>query len=244
VSGAAREHGSARAVATAFELLGRGDVTVKGRLRGSSNATLLVELTLDGATGFAVYKPGTGERSLWDFPPRLYRREVAAYLLAEALGWKLVPPTILREGPYGEGSFQWFVDADFSQHYFTLREDAAHREQLQRIALFDVVANNADRKAGHCLMDRDGHIWAIDNGLCFHEDPKLRTVIWDFGGDPIPEAAAGDVRRFVMSGIPRELAALLSRDERRVLLARARAVVASGRFPDETRGRSYPWPLV
>lgn len=211
----------------------------------SSNATFLVECAHEGATALAVYKPGRGERPLWDFPPRLFARELAAYLLSEALGWGLIPPTVVRDaGPYGEGALQLFVHADFEQHYFTLRENPAHHEGLKRICLFDLVANNADRKSGHCLADPDGVIWAIDNGLCFHAEPKLRTVIWDFGGEPIPGGLLDDVRRLVNGGLPEPLAALLRPDEQEALAARARAVLKHGRFPVNEGGRSYPWPLV
>jgi len=211
----------------------------------SSNATFLVELAHEGNSALAVYKPGRGERPLWDFPPGLFTRELAAYLLSEALGWGLIPPTVVRdEGPYGEGALQLFVHADFEQHYFTLRENRAHHEGLRRICLFDLVANNADRKSGHCLAGPDGVIWAIDNGLCFHPEPKLRTVIWDFGGAPIPGGLLDDLRRLVKAGLSAPLAALLRPDEREALAARARAVVTHGRFPVNEGGRSYPWPLV
>jgi uncharacterized repeat protein (TIGR03843 family) len=229
----------------ALDVLARGAVTVKGRLPWSTNATFLVEVALDDAKSLAVYKPGRGERPLWDFPRRLYRREVAAWLVSEALGWGLVPPTLERDdGPLGEGSLQQFIDADFEQHYFTLREDRAHRERLQRIAVFDLVANNADRKAGHCLLGKDGLVYAIDNGLCFHVEPKLRTVIWDFAGEPIPSPLVADLRRVIASGLPRALRGLIVDQEQQALLARARALLAQGRFPEEEGGWSYPWPLV
>src|SRR5262247_3276550 len=139
--------------AVALDLLTRGEVALKGRMPRSSNATFLVELDLDGMTALAVYKPERGERPLWDFPPGLYRREVAAYRLSEALGWGLVPPTILRnDAPHGEGSLQLFVEADFEQHYLTLAERPEHREPFQRICLLDLLTNNADRKSGHCLL--------------------------------------------------------------------------------------------
>jgi uncharacterized repeat protein (TIGR03843 family) len=227
-----------------LDLLARGAVTVKGRLPDSSNATLLVELELDGATGLAVYKPQRGERPLWDFPRGLYRREIAAYLLSEALGWGIVPPTIARDGPHGEGSLQHFVMADFSQHYFTLVEEPAHRPALQRICVFDVIANNADRKSGHCLLGPDGAIYGIDQGLCFHVDPKLRTVMWDWAGEPIPRDLVADLAALVRRGVPKRLARLLSGEEQEVLLARARALVDEPRFPASPGGRSYPWPLV
>jgi uncharacterized repeat protein (TIGR03843 family) len=209
----------------------------------SSNATFLVELALEGTIGHAIYKPGRGERPLWDFPPALFRREIAAYLLSEALGWGLVPLTIERQGPFGEGSLQSFVVADFAQHYFTLREDPAHHDRLRQICLFDLLANNADRKSGHCLIAEDG-IYAIDNGLTFHVDPKLRTVIWDFGGEPIAEPLLDDVRRIAEGEIPAALAALLVPDERHALIGRARAVLADGVFPVDHSGMRYPWPLV
>jgi hypothetical protein len=218
-------------------------VTVKGRMPWSSNATFLVELTRAGAVGHAVYKPGRGERPLWDFPRALYRREIAAYLLSEALGWGLVPLTIEREGPYGDGSLQSFVVADFEQHYFTLREDPAHHDRLRRICLFDLLANNADRKSGHCLISADG-IYAIDNGLTFHVEPKLRTVIWEFGGEPIAAPLLEDLRRVVDGALPDPLAALLASDEQEALIARGRELVADAVFPVDALGMRYPWPLV
>lgn len=227
-----------------INLLARGAITVKGRIPESSNAIFLVEVTLDGASALAVYKPERGERPLWDFPPGLFKREVAAYLLSETLGWGLVPPTVEREGPLGPGSLQRFVPADFEHHYFTLREDPAHQERLKRICLFDLVANNADRKSGHCLLGPGGLIYAIDNALTFHAEPKLRTVIWEFGGEQIPEPMLADLKRFFRAGTPAPLAALLDPAERKALLARARTIAEEGRFPVDRSGRRYPWPLV
>ena len=230
--------------ADAFTLLTRGRITLRGRMPYSSNATFLAELDLDGAAGLAVYKPVRGEQPLWDFPPGLFKRELAAYLLSEALGWALVPPTVRREGPYGEGSLQLFVSADFEQHYFTLRENPAHHERLKRICVFDLVANNADRKAGHCLLAPDGAIYAVDNGLCFHVEPKLRTVIWDFGDEPIPEGLLDALRRFLAAPLSDGLAALLAPAEGEALRRRAHALVKDGRFPTDASGVRYPWPLV
>jgi uncharacterized repeat protein (TIGR03843 family) len=230
--------------ADALERLRRADVAVKGRLPWSSNVTLLAELTLEGAHWLAVYKPGRGERPLWDFPPGLYKREWAAYLLSEALGWGLVPPTVLREGPFGEGSLQWFVEADFEQHYLTLLEQPRHRARLERICAFDLLANNADRKSGHCLLAADEQVYAIDNGLTFHADPKLRTVIWDFAGEPIPPDILADIRSLTETGLPGALAALLEPDEREALLLRARGLAKEGHFPGDPTGQRYPWPLV
>jgi uncharacterized repeat protein (TIGR03843 family) len=210
----------------------------------SSNATFLVELAMDDTIGHAIYKPLRGERPLWDFPRALYRREVAAYLLSEALGWGVVPLTIEREdGPFGEGSLQSFVPADFEQHYFTLREDGAHHDRLKQICVFDLLANNADRKGGHCLLCADG-IFAIDNGLTFHVEPKLRTVIWDFGGEPIPAPLLDDVRHLIDAALPDPLASLLAPDEREALVRRGRALIAQGVFPIDHSGMRYPWPLV
>jgi uncharacterized repeat protein (TIGR03843 family) len=228
----------------AIELLSRGAITIKGRMPAASNITLLAELTLDGTTAFGIYKPERGERPLWDFPPGLHKREVAAYRLSEALGWGLVPPTILREGPHGIGSLQLFIDADFEQHYFSLLERPVHRAQLMRICLFDLVANNADRKGGHCLLGADERIYAIDNGLTFHVEPKLRTVIWDFGGEPIPREAMESIRRLLDEGLPDALAELLDPGEREALMARGKALARRGRFPKDATGIRYPWPLL
>ena len=226
------------------DVLTRGELTVKGRLPWSSNATFLVEAALDEATALGVYKPARGERPLWDFPTGLFRRELAAWYLSEALGWDVVPLTIEREGPYGEGSLQHFIAADFEQHYFTLREDPRHHDRLKRICAFDLIANNADRKSGHCLLAEDGSIYGIDNGLCFHVDPKLRTVIWDFGEEAVPSALLDDLRRLTSSTLPPALVELLAPEECQALLKRARALVKAGKFPVDNGGRRYPWPLV
>jgi uncharacterized repeat protein (TIGR03843 family) len=228
----------------ALTLLARGRVSVRGRLPGSSNVTLLAEVALDGAMALAVYKPGRGERPLWDFPPRLYRREVAAYRLSEALGWGLVPPPVLREGPLGEGSLQLFVEADFEQHYLTLVRRPEHRPRLERICAFDLLANNADRKSGHCLLGPDGRVHAIDNALTFHAEWKLRTVIWDFAGEPLPRDVVEGARRLVEAGLPPAVGELLAPEERQALLARGQALLDEPRFPAASSGARYPWPLV
>ena len=228
----------------ALDLLTRGTVTVKGRMPWASNVTLLAEVTLGPACVRAIYKPERGERPLWDFPPGLYKRELAAYLFSEALGWGLVPPTIVREGPLGEGSLQLFVEAEFEQHWFTLREDPRHRERLQKICVYDFVANNADRKSGHCLLGPDQQIYAIDNGLTFHTDMKLRTVIWDYAGEPIPSNVLNDLKRFVEADLPDPLAELLDPDEQQALRVRAKALIDYARFPEDRSGHHYPWPPV
>jgi uncharacterized repeat protein (TIGR03843 family) len=211
----------------------------------SSNATFLVACRRDDASVLAIYKPQRGERPLWDFPRGLFKREIAAYHLSEALGWDLVPLTLARkDAPYGEGSLQLFVDADFEQHYVTLYEDPRHRERLERLCVFDLIANNADRKSGHCLLGPDGAVYAIDNGLCFHVDPKLRTVIWNFAGEPIPRATLDDLRTFAKAPLPTALRRLIPAEEGEVLRARAAALVDAGRFPVDDSGYRYPWPLV
>jgi uncharacterized repeat protein (TIGR03843 family) len=191
-----------------------------------------------------VYKPGRGERPLWDFPPGLFKRELAAYHLSEALGWNLVPLTIRRDGPYGDGSLQEFVHADFTEHYFTLCEHAAHHDRLRRLCAFDVVANNADRKSGHCLLGPDGAIYAIDNGLCFNVEPKLRTVIWEFANQRLPAGIVEDLKALARQGLPSPVASLLEPDEQAAVLARVRALLEAGHFPDGRDAHGYPWPVV
>ena len=228
-------------------LLEQGEITVKGRMPWSSNATFLTEVCARDRLTLAVYKPARGERHLWDFPPGLGKREVAAYELSEALGWGIVPETVWRsEGPMGEGSLQRFVPADFEHHYFTLYEDEDERwhDELRRVCVFDLLANNTDRKSGHCLLGEDEKIYAIDNGLSFHAEFKLRTVIWEFGGEDIPRELIDDVARFVDGGVPESLSEWLDPFERDALLARARAIVNERRFPIDGSGRRYPWPLV
>ena len=170
---------------------------------------------------------------------------MAAYELSEALGWRLVPETVLRdEAPFGTGSLQRFVEADFEQHYFTLLEGHPEtHDALRAIATFDLVANNADRKSGHCLLGPDA-IYGVDNGLCFHVEPKLRTVIWDFGDEPIPEGLLDALRRFLAAPLSDTLAALLAPAEGEALRRRAHALVKDGRFPTDASGVRYPWPLV
>lgn len=228
----------------ALAALREGEVEIIGRMPYSSNATFLVDVCHDGLLVQGIYKPHRGERPLWDFPSGLFRREAAAFELAEHLGWCLVPPTVVRDGPLGEGSLQLFVPSRFEEHYFTLREDEAHTHALQRLCVFDIVSNNTDRKSGHVLLGEDGRIWAIDNGLSFHVEFKLRTVIWDYAGEPIPSDIRDDVVRLLDEGLPPSLDDVLDPLERDAVLARARAVVCEGRFPHDHTGRRYPWPLV
>jgi uncharacterized repeat protein (TIGR03843 family) len=231
-------------VTDALTVLAEGEIEVLGRMPWSSNATFLVTATLDGVELRAIYKPHRGERELWDFPDGLFRREVAAYQLAQALGWPLIPETIDRaDGPFGRGSLQRFVEADFDQHYFTLLEDPRHRAALQAMAVFDLVANNADRKGGHCLLDQEARIWGIDHGLCFNVAPKLRTVIWDFAGETIAEPLLADLRRLALDPPP-ALTSLLTGAEVDALVKRAQRVASTAVFPDPGEGRPYPWPLL
>jgi hypothetical protein len=228
-----------------LDVLEAGDITVEGRMPWSSNATLLVTVELAGCTTKAIYKPVAGEQPLWDFPDGLYRREVAAYELSVACGFDVVPETVLRaEAPYGVGSLQRFVDADFSQHYFTLIEDATCGAGLRLVAGFDLLANNADRKGGHVLVDGERHIWGIDNGLCFHPAPKLRTVMWDFAGEELP-ATVLEACAAVEGHVPERLELLLAQEELDGLVRRAAALLETGAFPEpDLDGRPYPWPLV
>jgi uncharacterized repeat protein (TIGR03843 family) len=231
--------------ADALDVLASGDVQIVGRMPWSSNATFLVEACIEGRSSRAIYKPHAGERPLWDFPDGLYRREAAAHELSAALGWDVVPLTIVRHDlPHGVGSLQRFVEADFEQHYFTLLEDEAFHDQLRRMAVFDIVSNNTDRKGGHCLLDAAGHVWGIDNGLSFHAEFKLRTVIWDFAGDAIDEHLLDDLRALLDAGVPPRVAELIGVFERDALLTRARALVREGVLPHDPTGRRYPWPLV
>ncbi len=232
----------------ALRLLREGTLReTQGLLPWSSNYTFLMAIADSEIEGLAVYKPRRGERPLWDFPDgTLCQREVAAFLVSEALGWMLVPPTILRQGPHGEGSVQLFVGHDPSQNYFTFGPE--HREQLMRIALFDLLINNADRKGGHCLLDRTGRIWAIDHGICFHTQPKLRTVIWDFAGEPIPPDMLADIKAFCGRLADGELRGALEevlyRPEIDALRRRAARLAEAGTFAQPGPGRNYPWPPV
>jgi uncharacterized repeat protein (TIGR03843 family) len=232
--------------ARALALLTEGEIELLGRIPWASNATMLAEVRHQELSGLAVYKPERGERPLWDFPSgTLYRREVAAYRVSEWLGWSLVPLTVARDGPFGIGSLQLWVDADPEVTAFDLLADCD--PAMPRVAAFDVVVNNADRKAGHCLRDGDGRVWAIDHGVCFHSEPKLRTVLWDLADQRLDDEVVADLGRLaetVDGGLGGSLDELLEPDERVALAARARSLARTGRLPRPGSGRSYPWPLV
>ena len=222
-----------------------GEIEIIGRMPWSSNATFLVAVRDGDDEARAIYKPHRGERPLWDFHSGLYQREVAAYRLSEAMGLHVVPPTVLRtDAPLGIGSVQWFVEADFQQHYFTMHEQLPETHtQLRSIAAFDLIANNTDRKSGQCLLTPDGRVWAIDNGLCFSVDFKLRTVIWEFGGEPLGPELACAIEPLTQT-VPLGVATLLEDDEVEAISERARHVLRRPVFPVDTTGRRYPWPLV
>jgi uncharacterized repeat protein (TIGR03843 family) len=232
----------------ALKLLECGELQeTHGLIPWSSNYTFLIAIADDGLEALAVYKPRRGERPLWDFPDgTLCQRECAAFVVSQALGWNLVPPTILREGPHGVGSVQLFVPHDPDQNYFTF--GAKYEKQLRQIALFDSIINNADRKGGHCLLGVDGHIWAIDHGVCFHTQPKLRTVIWDFDGDPIPANLMADLERLCVElddpPLTEKLQSLLTGDEIDALRTRLSSLMARRKFPRPGPGRNYPWPPI
>jgi uncharacterized repeat protein (TIGR03843 family) len=258
----------------AVDVLRDGIMSIDGRMPWSSNATFLVTLiapgTLESSTSTepaelarcreealasgqavkAIYKPHKGERPLWDFPSGLYQREVAMYELAAYLEWDVIPRTVLRDGDFGIGSVQLFVDADFDQHYFTLMESIGTRKSLlpalRTLTTLDLLANNADRKSGHVLVDGNNGIWGIDHGLCFHEEFKLRTVLWDFAGDRIPKALSPAIAKLAEAspGSLGALDALLNDEEIRVLIERARKLVRKPTFPAPHSDYAYPWPRV
>jgi hypothetical protein len=229
-----------------LRLLEEGELEILGLLPRSSNYTFLGKVRSGDRETLGVYKPRAGETPLWDFPEgTLCGREVAAFVLARALGWPNVPPTVLRDGPEGVGSLQHFVEFDPREHYFTLRE--GRDDVFREIALFDVLVNNADRKGGHSLLAKTGEIFVIDHGVCFSPEPKLRTVIWDFAGEPIPEELRGDLERLapLLAGeLGSSLSGLLRRSEIRALADRSQALVAAGCFPEPSSERAYPWPPV
>lgn len=232
-----------------LNLLASGTIKIIDRFPWGSNYVFLTEIKKDGVTLTAVYKPARGERPLWDFARgTLAAREYAAYLISELLEWNIVPATVLREqGPLGYGSVQIYVDTDRHHHYFSFSEQ--EKEKLRPLAVFDLVINNADRKGGHILMGTDGQVWSIDHGISFHEEPKLRTVLWDFSDQAIPDSLLADLRRLHSSlgnldSPHQELHELISASEFGALRKRTEHIIKSGQFPRPTSQRSYPWPLI
>jgi hypothetical protein len=226
--------------------LERGELELLGLLPAASNYTLLAQLDTGEEPALVVYKPQRGEMPLWDFPVgTLCRREVAAFLVSEAAGWGFVPPTVLRDGPLGPGAVQAFVPHDFGITAFDLL--VAKPAVMRSVVLFDIAVNNADRKAGHVFEDEAGALWLVDHGICFHEEPKLRTVLWDFAGCPIPPQERLPLDR-LCSALDGDLSAalepLLAPEEIEALRQRARAICEAECFPEPGPGRAYPWPPI
>ena len=239
----------AAAPAEAIDLLERGDVEVLGLISYSSNYTFLAKVRNGGAEVLAIYKPRKGERPLWDFPEgTLAAHEVASWKVSEAAEWNIVPPTVLgSDGPLGPGSLQLFVDHDPERHYFVVLDE--HPEELAVFAIFDAVVNNADRKAGHVLEDREGRLWAVDHGVTFHVEPKLRTVIWAFAEERLTPHLRAGLERLGSGlsddgGVGTELGGLLARKEVEATLGRVEALLLEDRFLAPGSDRPLPWPLI
>jgi uncharacterized repeat protein (TIGR03843 family) len=233
-----------------LDALQNGTMELQGQFLHGSNYTFLVHMTHNGNDFQAVYKPTRGEQPLWDFPEgTLAKREVAAFLVSKVLGWELVPPTVYRhKAPIGPGSLQFYVQHDPRYHYFNFNEE--DKQCLRPTVLYDLLVNNADRKGSHVILDDGRHLWLIDHGICFHVDGKLRTVIWDFAGEPFPANLIADLHRLVEQAQPgtnfyQELSRYLRTSEIKALVSRAETQIEDGAypFPPEQR-RAYPWPPV
>jgi uncharacterized repeat protein (TIGR03843 family) len=233
-----------------IEHLRYGQIDVTGQFMWGSNYTFLCDVIYKDQVLQAVYKPVRGERPLWDFPNEtLAGREVAAYLVSEYGNWNMVPPTVFRhEAPVGPGSLQGYIEHDPDYHYFQFSEQ--DKARVRPAALFDVVANNTDRKAGHILVDPNGKLWLIDHGVCFHVEPKLRTVIWDFAGQPLTEDETAQLEALNAKLLPDEplylqLCDYLSRREIQAIRGRIEETLQTGIFPLPRPDRhSMPWPPV
>jgi hypothetical protein len=232
-----------------LKTLDGGAFTLEGEFVQGFNYTFLTKVKpTEGPVVQAVYKPLRGERPLWDFPDdSLAHRETAAYLVSEALGWRLVPPTSYRDdGPFGPGSLQLFIEHDPNYHYFNI--SAQDFQRLRPVVLFDLLINNADRKGSHLIFAPDNHLWLIDHGLCFHVEEKLRTVLWDYAGEPIPEALQADLIKFKEalnrpSGVAADLGAHLTPEEIAALGARCEWLLSLEKFPYPPHDRrAYPFP--
>lgn len=235
---------------TVLELLRQGDLHIEGMLPYSSNYTLLTSVERQGTRVLAVYKPRRGERPLWDFPRgTLYQREVCAYIVSEALNFALVPPTIVRDGPYGIGALQLFIENDEDAHLLTMFKSGGYEEAILRLVAFDYLINNADRKSGHCLKGVDNRLWAIDHGICFHHEYKLRTVLWDFVGQPFPPTILQALCHLQEqlrqpSDVCTRLSGMLDEIEMQALRRRLHQMVRSGAYPNPGPGPNIPWPPV
>ena len=231
-------------------ILLQGRIELQGQFVLGYNYTFLVRVTSGEDSLQAVYKPRQGEQPLWDFPENsLAQREVAAYLVSQALGWELVPVTVLREaGPFGPGSLQQYVEHDPEYHYFTFSPE--DRQRLQPAAVFDALVNNADRKGGHILVAEDRSLRLIDHGLCFHEEEKLRSVIWDFAGQTIPADLLKDLGQFQAAlnetdEWRQRLALHLSEAELLALQERCRRLLEGRMFPlPPADRRAFPYPPI
>jgi len=233
----------------ATTLLRDGEMEILQLMPWSSNYTFLVEITKAEKKALAIYKPCRGERPLWDFPNgTLYQREVAAFVVSDALNLNIVPPTVVRQGEHGIGMVQLFIEHDPEEHFFTFRDPWP--DELTRMALLDALINNADRKGGHCLRDKQGHIWGIDHGISFHQEYKLRTVIWEPAGQPIPPTLLNNLNTLQHAlqqhTAPHDtLAHLLSDRELAALKQRLTTLIDAKHFPlPPPGGRHVPWPLV
>lgn len=229
----------------ALRLLRDGTLDVEGRLYDASNATLYCTVTLDGVAAACVHKPVAGERPLWDFPDgTLAAREVAAYVMSEALGWDIVPPTVMRDGPFGVGMCQLWIDVDETVDIGALAR--SDHPQLRRMAVFDAVVNNADRKGGHLLPTADGHIYGVDHGVCFSIDDKLRTVLWRWRGKRLTDEAIdalSGLRAQLEGDLGVELRALLEPDEVAMTIRRVDRLLTTGRHPlPSDEWPPVPWP--
>ena len=224
-------------------------ITGIGLHPGGSNYVFVVRLAEGEEEIYGIYKPAAGERPLRDFPyGTLHHREWSAYLVADAMGWPAVPPTVVRDGPHGIGSVQLFIDADFTKHYFELRNERL--DDYMPVAMFDVLVNNADRKGGACLLDAENRIWAVDHGLTFNPMARRRTVMFEFNGTPYPDELLGPIERFVAtldeadSELNLKLAAALNEHEIDSLLRRGKEMLESRTFPILDPDWNVPWPMI
>lgn len=229
----------------ALALLREGDIDLEGRLLDASNVTLVGSIRVGDLAAECVYKPVRGERPLWDFPDgTLAGREVSAYLVSEATGWRVVPPTVLRDGPFGTGMVQLWVDGDESVDLAAfVRRDSP---ELRRMAVFDAVVNNADRKGGHIIPMPDGRVHGVDHGICFSTEPKLRTLLWRWAGKPLPLAALEVLERLgddLRGDLGEELHQHLTRREVACTQRRVAEMLRTKLHPEPSgEWPALPWP--